>query len=57
MSDAEALGSRVVIMNRGRVVADGTLDALRERAGLPMAASLQEVFVALLRTEEPRAPA
>jgi len=41
LSDVEALASRVVILDRGRVRADGTPAALRERLG---AASLDEVF-------------
>jgi ABC-type multidrug transport system ATPase subunit len=57
MSDAEALGSRIVILNRGRVVAEGPLDALRERAGLQATSRLQDVFVALLRQEGADAPA
>jgi ABC-type multidrug transport system ATPase subunit len=52
MSDAEALGSRIVILNRGRVVAAGTLDELRDRAALTGTSRLQEVFVALLRREQ-----
>jgi ABC-type multidrug transport system ATPase subunit len=52
MSDAEALGSRIVILNRGRVVAEGTLDELRDRADLTGTSRLQEVFVALLRREQ-----
>jgi ABC-type multidrug transport system ATPase subunit len=57
MSDAEALGSRIVILNRGRVVAEGSLEELRARAGVREAAGLQEVFVTLLRQEGARAPA
>jgi ABC-type multidrug transport system ATPase subunit len=57
MSDAEALGSRIVILNRGRVVAEGPLDALRDRAGLGAKAPLEEVFVALLRQEQANASA
>jgi ABC-2 type transport system ATP-binding protein len=41
LSDVEALASRVVIVDRGRVKASGTPAALRERVG---AASLDEVF-------------
>jgi ABC-type multidrug transport system ATPase subunit len=57
MSDAEALGARLVILNGGRVIADGALDVLRTRAGLPATAPLQEIFLALLRKESPHAPA
>ena len=41
LPDVEALASRVVILDRGRVKADGTPAALRERW---QAASLDEVF-------------
>jgi ABC-2 type transport system ATP-binding protein len=41
LSDVEALASRVVILHHGRVRADGTPAALRERL---QAASLDEVF-------------
>jgi ABC-type multidrug transport system ATPase subunit len=61
MSDAEALASRVLVLDEGRAIACDTMEALRTRAGLPPDASLQEVFLALLRgpraREEPsRAP-
>ncbi len=56
MSDAEALASRILILGAGRVLACDTIEGLRIRAGVMPAASLQEVFLALLR-EEPRAPA
>jgi ABC-type multidrug transport system ATPase subunit len=52
MSDAEALGARLVILNRGRVVAAGSLDDLRSLAALASAASLQDVFLALLRRSD-----
>jgi ABC-type multidrug transport system ATPase subunit len=54
MSDAEALGARLVILNRGQVVATGALGELRTLAGLDAGASLQEVFLALLRRPEGR---
>ena len=41
LPEVEAVASRVVIVNRGRVEASGTPAALRERLG---AASLDEVF-------------
>jgi len=41
LSDVEALASRVVIIDRGRVKAEGTPAALREKLH---AASLDEVF-------------
>jgi ABC-2 type transport system ATP-binding protein len=46
---AEAICDRVVILNQGRVVASGTVAALRERAGLP-GSGLEEVFLALTGT-------
>jgi ABC-2 type transport system ATP-binding protein len=49
MSDAEALASRVLVLDEGRALACDTLDALRARAGLTSDASLQQVFLALLR--------
>jgi len=57
MSDAEALRSRIVILNRGRSIAEGPLEALRERVGLGAGAPLHDVFVALLREEKAHAPA
>jgi ABC-2 type transport system ATP-binding protein len=47
---AERLCDRVAILDRGRLVAEGTLDELRRRA--PGAGSLEEVFVALTHGEE-----
>ena len=38
---------RIVLIDEGRVVAEGRLDSLREQAELPEQASLEEVFVAL----------
>ena len=32
LQEVEATADRIVIINRGRIVGDGTLDALRERA-------------------------
>jgi ABC-type multidrug transport system ATPase subunit len=49
MSDAEAFGARLVLLNRGRVVASGDLDALRRMTGLDSTATLQDLFLALLR--------
>jgi ABC-2 type transport system ATP-binding protein len=49
LSDAEALATRVAILQRGRVLSVGTLEALREQARLGPRASLQEVFLTLLR--------
>ncbi len=46
---AEAICDRVVILNRGEVVASGTVEALRERAGLA-GSGLEEVFLSLTGT-------
>jgi ABC-2 type transport system ATP-binding protein len=48
MSDAEKIATRVLILDAGRVLALGTLDELRARAGAP-GASLEALFLALLR--------
>ena len=50
---AEKLCDRVAILDRGKLVALGTLDELRARA--PGARSLEEAFVALTRGGEDRA--
>jgi ABC-2 type transport system ATP-binding protein len=46
MHDAAKLCDRLVLLNDGAVVAEGTLDELRARAGKP-GADLEEVFLAL----------
>ncbi len=46
MQDAERVCDRLVLLDDGRTVAQGSLDELRERAGLPDAA-LEDVFLAL----------
>jgi ABC-2 type transport system ATP-binding protein len=48
MSIAERIADRIVMLAAGRVVAHGTLDELRERAGRTDA-SLEEVFRRILR--------
>jgi ABC-2 type transport system ATP-binding protein len=50
---AEAICDRVVILNRGEVVASGTVAALRDRAGLA-GSGLEEVFLALTGTGDLR---
>ena len=50
MSIAERTADRIVMLAAGRVVAHGTLDELRERAGAGEA-SLEDVFKAILRKE------
>jgi len=51
---AQALCDRVAIVDRGRVVAVGTLDELRARAGTAQA-SLEDLFLALTGGPEDRA--
>ncbi len=46
---AQAICDRVVILDRGRVIAAGTMGSLRERAGLS-GSGLEEVFLALTGT-------
>ena len=55
MSDAEALASRVLVLDRGRTVASGSMADLRQQARVPASASLHETFLVLLRAER-RAP-
>jgi ABC-2 type transport system ATP-binding protein len=43
----ESLCHRLVVMSRGRIVADGTLDEIRASALSRGATSLEDVFVAL----------
>ena len=54
MQEIEALADRLVIISRGRVVADASIEELR---GLTGRADLEEVFMALTtaaaREEEP----
>jgi ABC-type multidrug transport system ATPase subunit len=46
MADAERVADRLVLLNDGRTVGDGSLEELRARVSLPRA-SLEEVFLAL----------
>ncbi|MGI0130310.1 MAG: ABC transporter ATP-binding protein [Thermoplasmata archaeon] len=46
---AQAMCDRIVILHRGTVLASGTVDALRDRAGLA-GSGLEEVFLALTGT-------
>jgi len=50
---AQAICDRLVILNRGRVLATGTVGALRDRAGLA-GRDLEEVFLALTGTGDLR---
>jgi sodium transport system ATP-binding protein len=49
MQEVAALCDRVVVIAQGRVVADGTLDQLREASGQ---AQLEDAFVKLIGSEE-----
>jgi ABC-2 type transport system ATP-binding protein len=46
LADAARVCDRLLLLNNGRVVAVGTLDELRARAGLP-SAEIEEIFLAL----------
>jgi ABC-type multidrug transport system ATPase subunit len=50
MSDAEALASRILVLDGGRPVALGTMAELRAQARLSSTASLHDTFLALLQT-------
>jgi ABC-2 type transport system ATP-binding protein len=54
MSDAEALASRILVLEAGRTVGLGSMAELRAQAGVPATASLHATFLALLRRERPR---
>src|SRR6185369_1394893 len=56
MSDAEALGSRILVLEAGRTVGLGSMADLRTQAGVAATASLHETFLALLRAGAPRPP-
>ena len=49
MQEVSALCDRIVVIARGRVVADGTPDEIRERTGEE---NLEEAFVRLIGTDE-----
>jgi ABC-2 type transport system ATP-binding protein len=53
LSVAEHLADRIVILDRGRVLAEGPLDELRAKAGV-QEGSLETVFRALLEEETRR---
>ena len=48
MSDAEALASRILVLDAGRAVALGTISELRAQAQVSATASLHDTFLALL---------
>jgi ABC-type multidrug transport system ATPase subunit len=47
MPDAARVCDRLVLLNDGITIAEGTLPELRERAGLPDGADLEDVFLAI----------
>jgi len=51
LSEVEALADRIVIINAGRVISDGTRDELVKRAGKTAKATLEDAFIALLRED------
>jgi len=50
LDTAERLCDRVIIMNRGQVVAEGTMDELHGRIGLGADATLEDMFLRLTET-------
>jgi ABC-type multidrug transport system ATPase subunit len=54
MSDAEALASRILVLNAGRAIATGTMVELRALVAVSPTAPLTEVFLALLRADRSR---
>ncbi len=51
---AQELADRIGVVNRGRLIGCGTLDALRHQADLQ--GTLEEVFLKLTEEEEAAAP-
>ena len=52
LDTAERLCDRIVILQRGRIIAEGTLAALHERASMGDDASLEDVFLSLTTEKE-----
>ncbi len=50
LDTAERLCDRFVLLHDGRVAAEGTLDAIRDAAGIGSDGTLEEAFVAILRS-------
>lgn len=50
----ERLCTRVAVIAEGRLVAEGTLDALRERAHAGAEATLEDLFLAAINSDSPR---
>jgi ABC-2 type transport system ATP-binding protein len=46
---ADQLCDRVLVVHHGRLIAEGTTDAVREQAGVDAGASLEDAFLALVR--------
>jgi ABC-2 type transport system ATP-binding protein len=46
---ADLLCDRVLVVNHGRLIAEGTPDVVREQAGVAAGASLEDAFLALVR--------
>lgn len=51
LPEVEAVVSRFLVLNKGKLVADGTMEALRESASLGPEASSEEVFASLMDGE------
>jgi ABC-type Na+ transport system ATPase subunit NatA len=56
MADAQKIASHIVLLDKGRVVAAGSIGDLRAQVGCAEA-TLEEVFLRLLRTDASRAVA
>lgn len=52
LPEVEAVASRLLVLNKGALVGDGSLQALREKAKLPTEADTEEVFAALVAGED-----
>jgi ABC-2 type transport system ATP-binding protein len=52
LDTAERLCDRVIIMNRGEVLAEGTVEELHGRASMAADATLEDVFLRLTGGEE-----
>jgi ABC-2 type transport system ATP-binding protein len=53
---AERMAERIGVISRGRLIAEGTLDELRRRAGSAGGdGSLEDVFLTLVAEPEPTA--
>ena len=52
LAEIESMAARLVIVTGGRVIAEGTADAVRELAQVAPNASLEDAFIALVGAEE-----